>query len=145
MAGLIKNDESEPVAEAAMVNGGDPKDPFLGDSQRFTWARELELGQLQAEVTEALGPQVRLAVFFSYDGTGAQVPVGDRSPVTVYVTPSSADVAAVRQVMGAHKPDRYYGMSGEERAQAQLREKISSGQELSSREVQQALRMLIAG
>lgn len=146
MAGLIKDDGAAPVpAEAMAAGGGDSKDPFSGDSQRFTWPRELEMGQLQAEVTEALGPDVRLAAFFNHDEEGAQLPVSADRPVVIYVTPSSADLAAVKQVLAVHKPDPYYGMSPEQVQQEQLKAKIASGQELSAEEMQAALRMLISG
>jgi hypothetical protein len=96
-------------------------------------------------VTQALGPAVRLAAFFPLDDDNDPLPVDAQSPITLYVTPSSADLAAVRQVLAAHKPDPYYGMTDEEKVQAQLREKIAAGQTLSSEEMTLALQMLISG
>jgi hypothetical protein len=144
MAGLTTDDTESMPAEAA-VDGTDPKCPFLGDSQRFTWSRELEMGQLQDEVTEAMGSAVRLAAFFPLDDEGNRLGVDAQNPVTVYVTPSSADLAAVKQVLAAHRPDPYYGMTDEEKAQVQLREKIAAGQALSPEEMTLALQMLISG
>lgn len=144
MAGLM-NDGAEPLSADTAADGSDSKCPFRGDSQRFTWSRDLEIGQLQEEITEALGPDVRLAAFFPLDDAGEPVGVDPQAPVTLYVTPSSADLAGVKQVLAAHKPDPYYGMTADERARAQLREKIASGQVLTPEETTEALQMLITG
>jgi hypothetical protein len=143
MAGLIKNDDVAPVSDGA-GDITDSRDPFQGDSQRFTWAREVGVGQLQDEVIQALGPDVRVVAFLPYDAEGAQLPVDAQNPITLCVTPSSADLAAVRQVLAAHKPDPYYGMSDEAKVQAQVREKISAGQTLTPEEMTLALQMLVA-
>lgn len=145
MAGMITNDGAvDPVSEATVEDGVDPKDPFRGDSQRFTWTRALELGQLQAEVAEALGSGIQLAVLHQYDDDDRVLPVDPQNPVTIYVTPSSADIAALRQVLAAHKPDPYYGMDDEQKAQAQLKEKIAAGEALSPEEMTMALQMLMS-
>jgi hypothetical protein len=144
MAGLT-NDEAEPTATDLEVGDGDAKDPFLGNSQCFTWARDLGIGQLQEEVSESLSPEVRIAALFPHDGQGELLPVDAQHPITIYVTPSSADLAAVRQVLAAHRPDPYYGMSDEERTQAHLRAKIAAGEDLTPDEMQMALRMLVTG
>jgi hypothetical protein len=145
MAGLT-SDEAEPIPVVDTEDVGiDPRCPFRGDSQRFTWPRDLGIGQLQEEVTEALGPDVRLAALFPFDADGAPVAVSAQAPVTLYVTPSSADLAGVKQVLAAHKPDPYFGLSDEEKARVQLREKIASGQELTAQETTMALQMLISG
>lgn len=142
MAGLT--DDAEPMpADATADDGGDSKCPFQGNSQRFTWSRDLEIGQLQEEVTGALGPDVRLAAFFPLDAEDAPLPVSAQHPITVYVTPSSADLAAVKQLLAVHKPDPYFGMTNEEKAQVQLREKIASGQTLTPEELTMALQMLV--
>jgi hypothetical protein len=145
MAGLNENTDDTPVSAEAAASESVSKDPFQGDSQVITWARDLEMGQLQVEITEALGPDVRLAAFFQYDDQNNRLPVDAQHPVSVYVTPSSAPMAAVRQVLATHKPDPYYGMTDEEKAQVQLKEKISSGATLSPDEVQRALQMLVLG
>lgn len=142
MAGLMGNDDVAPLSEGE-ENGADPKDPFRGDSQRFSWTRDLELGQLQVEVTKALGPSVQLAVLYRYDEQGNTLPVDPQHPVTVYVTPSSADLEALRQVMAVHKPDPYYGMTDEQKRQVQLKMKIAAGETLTSDEMTMALQMLI--
>lgn len=144
MAGLTSDDTTPAPAETT-VDGTDPKCPFRGDSQRLTWSRDLQIGQLQDEVTQALGPAVRLAAFFPLDDVGDPLTVGDQTPVTLYVTPSSADLAALKQVLAVHRPDPYYGMTDEEKAQAQIREKIAAGQTLSPEEMTLALQMLISG
>lgn len=140
MAGMTK-DDTEPQRIDEPV---DSSDPFGGDSQRFTWTRPVTVGQLQAELDETVGPQVRVAMVFPRDSDGVEVQADTQNPITVYVTPSSADLAAVRQVLAAHRPDPYYGMSDEEREGAQLREKIASGADLTMDEMQQALRLLIS-
>ncbi|MFE0490235.1 hypothetical protein [Streptomyces griseoaurantiacus] len=141
MADLIKGDTEEPQGDVS----SDPVDPFGGDSVRLTWAREVAVGQLQQEIVQVL-PDVRLAAAFPLDKeTGEPVGVSAQSPLVLYVTPSSADVAAVRQVLGAHRPDPYFGMSEEEKSQAQLKEKIAAGLDLSPQEMQTALQMLVAG
>lgn len=141
MAGTMKTDAEQPVAVEAGVESADP---FGGDSQRFTWPREVSVGQLQTEVSAALGDGVRVAVIAPLDEEGAPVTVDAQSPLTMYVTPSSADLVGLRQVLAAHQVDPYFGMSGEERQQAQLREKIAAGGELTPGEMQQALRMLVS-
>jgi hypothetical protein len=143
VAGLT-TDAAEPMSAEAVQDGRDPMCPFLGNSQRFTWSRDIEMGQLQDEVTLALGSDVRLAAFFPLDENEAAQPVDAHHPIILYVTPSSADVAAVKQVLGAHKPDPYYGMTDEEKVQAQLREKIASGQTLTPEELTLALQMLLS-
>jgi hypothetical protein len=119
-------------------------DPFDGDSQRFDWPHPVSIGQLQVEVEEALGEHIRVAFIPPVDEEGADEEVSEEHPLIVYVTPSSADVTAVRQVMAAHRPDPYYGMTDEERQAVQLQEKIRSGAELSMEEIQTALRMLVS-
>ncbi|MFD8648642.1 hypothetical protein [Streptomyces mirabilis] len=140
MAELTKDDETPQLANTPL----DSSDPFGGDSQRFTWTRNVTVGQLQAELDETVGPEVRIAMVFPRDSDGVEVEADDQNPITVYVTPSSADLAAVRQVMAAHRPDPYYGMSDEERGDAQLRVKIASGAELTMDEIQRALRLLVS-
>lgn len=140
MAGMTK-DEETPQREGAPA---DSADPFGGNSQRFTWTRSVMLGQLQDELDATVGPDVRIAMMFPLDGEGQETEVDAQNPITVYVTPSSADLAAVRQVMAAHRPDPYYGMSDEERQNAQLREKIASGVDLTPDEMQRAFRLLIS-
>lgn len=140
MAGMTK-DDTEPQRVDAPA---DSSDPFGGDSQRFTWTRAVTVGQLQAELDETVGPEVRIAMVFPRDSEGVEIEIDAQNPITVYVTPSSADLAAVRQVMAAHRPDPYYGMSDEERENAQLREKIASGVDLSLDEMQRALRLLVS-
>ncbi|MDQ1041379.1 hypothetical protein QFZ75_007881 [Streptomyces sp. V3I8] len=139
MAELIAGDD---IPQEAVRPGS--IDPFGGDSQTFTWGRDVQVGQLQAELDAEVGPEVRIVVAFPRDGEGEVVAVDAQNPLTVYVTPSSADVAAVRQLMGAHKPDPYFGMSDEERQDAQLREKIAAGQDLTQQEMQRAFRLLVA-
>lgn len=140
MAGMTK-DEETPQREGAPA---DSSDPFNGNSQRFTWNRSVLTGQLQAELDETVGPEVRIALVFPQDGEGQEIEADAQNPITVYVTPSSADLTAVRQVMGAHRPDPYYGMSDDERQDAQLREKIASGLDLTPGEMQRAFRLLIS-
>ncbi|WP_428957923.1 hypothetical protein [Streptomyces sp. cg35] len=135
--------EGSDAFEELPVQVNTSHDPFDGDSQKFSWPRQVNIGQLQIEVTEALGEQVRLAFILPVGEDGVDEPIDDDHPLVVYVTPSSADLAAVRQVMAAHRPDPYYGMSDEERQAAQLQEKVASGAELSLPEMQQALRLLM--
>jgi hypothetical protein len=144
MAGLT-NDDTTPAPVETAVDGTDSKCPFQGDSQRFTWSRDIQIGQLQDEVTQAMGPAVRLAAFFPLDDEGDALPVDAQNPVTVYVTPSSTDMAALKQVFAVHRPDPYYGMTDDEKAQAQIREKIASGQTLTAEEMTLAFQMLISG
>lgn len=140
MAGMIKDDTEPQRADAP----ADSSDPFGGDSQCFTWTRSVTVGQLQAELDETVGPEVRIAMVFPRDAEGQEIEADAKNAITVYVTPSSADLAAVRQVMAAHRPDPYYGMSDEERENAQLREKIASAVDLSQDEMQRAFRLLIS-
>ncbi|MCX4799575.1 hypothetical protein OG497_37610 [Streptomyces sp. NBC_01242] len=140
MAGLTKDEAASQREDAP----ADSFDPFGGDSQCFTWNRAVMVGQLQDELAETVGPEVRVAMLFPRDGEGQEIEVGPQNPITVYVTPSSADLVAVRQVMGAHRPDRYYGLTDNERQDAQLREKIASGADLTQDEMQRAFRLLIS-
>ncbi|MGW9067925.1 hypothetical protein ACWGQT_00535 [Streptomyces yangpuensis] len=117
-------------------------DPFAGDCQRFAWPREVNIGQLQVEVSEVLGEAVRLVVVPPASEEGP-LPVDVQNPLTVFVTPASADLAAVRKVMAAHVPDVHFGMSDLERQQMQLREKVRNGGDLSLAEIQDAIRMLL--
>lgn len=144
MAGMTKNDSAaSPVSEMVTENGVGSKDPFQGDSQRFTWTRQVEVGQLQAEVVEALGASVQVAAIIPIDEGGQPGPVSEQDPITFFVTPSSVDLAAVRRVLAEHRPDPYYGMDEDQKAQAQLREKIAAGEALSPEEMTRALQMLI--
>ncbi|MGA5598387.1 hypothetical protein ACPCSE_29555 [Streptomyces cellulosae] len=131
------------AAPEAVSDNGDPQDPFQGDSQRLSWSRDMELGQLQEEVREALGEQVQLAVLFEHDEHHVPLPVDSEHPAVIYVHPSSTDLGALRQVLAAHRPDPYYGMTEEERAQAQVREKVAAGKPLTPDEMQLAFRMLL--
>jgi hypothetical protein len=133
-----------PEAPVQFDKGVASADPFGGDSQRFTWPREVSVGQLQIEVTAELGDEVRIAVIAPTDADGAPQMVDAQNPLVFYVTPSSADLTGLRRVLGAHQVDPYFGMDDEGRRQAQLREKIQAGAELTAEEMQQALRLLIA-
>ncbi|MFJ4902880.1 hypothetical protein [Streptomyces sp. NPDC088727] len=121
----------------------DLSDPFGGNSQRFSWNRAVMLGQLQAEMGETIGPDVRVALVFPRGENGQEVTPDAKNPIVVYVTPSSVDLAAVRKLMSAHRPDPYYGMDSAQRQDAQLREKIASGQDLTLDDMQRALRLLV--
>ncbi len=143
MAGMTKDSSVDPVSDAA-EGGVDPRDPFRGNSQKFTWARGLEVGQLQDEVVRALGPDVQVAVLHNYDEGGGDLPVDSQNPVTVFVTPSSTDIAALKAVMSAHRPDPYYGLTDEQKAQVQLKEKIAAGEPLTPQELTMALQMVLA-
>lgn len=138
MADLTDKSTDEPVSVMA---GGDP---FDGDSTVFAWPRDVSIGQLQIEVTAQLGENVRLAVVAPVDEVGGPAPVDAQNPLTVFVTPTSADVAAVRQVFAAHRPDPYFGMGEEERHSAQLADKVRSGEDLTVEEMRQALRLLVS-
>ncbi|MGW7100414.1 hypothetical protein [Streptomyces sp. NPDC054838] len=119
-------------------------DPFAGDCQRFAWPREVNIGQLQVEVSAALGDEVRLVVSPPVVAEGGTVAVDAQNPLIVFVTPASADLAAVRRILAAHAPDPYYGISDLERQKMQLREKVRSGADLSLAEMQEAMRMLLS-
>ncbi|MFD7835619.1 hypothetical protein [Streptomyces sp. NPDC059761] len=119
-------------------------DPFAGDCQRFAWPREVQIGQLQVEVTEALGEAVRLVVVPSAAEEGGLLPVDAQNPLVVFVTPASADLGAVRRIMAAHVPDPYFGLSDADRQRMQLREKVRQGGDLSMAEMQEAMRMLLS-
>lgn len=144
MAGMTKNDSAAaPVSEAADEGLG-AGDPFRGDCQRFTWTRQVEVGQLQAEVAEALGTSVQVAAVIPIDEYGAPGVVSAEDPITFFVTPSSVDLATVRKVLAEHRPDPYFGMDEEQKAQAQLKEKIAAGEALSPEETTRALQMLMS-
>ncbi|MEU6362303.1 hypothetical protein [Streptomyces albidoflavus] len=144
MADLTTDDLGvAPMPEIEVDTSGGGGDPFLGNCQQFTWPRAVHIGQLQAEVSEVMGEQVRLAIVLPVGEDGMDVEVGAARPLTVFVTPSSADLSALRRVMAAHRPDPYYGMTDDERQRAQLEEKVRSGADLSLAEIQQALRMLV--
>ncbi|MFI0967093.1 hypothetical protein ACH4S8_37765 [Streptomyces sp. NPDC021080] len=139
MAGLIEDDEQpQQIAEST-----DSSDPFGGDSQRFTWDRDVQIGQLQVELDESAAQGAHVAMIFPRDADGQTVQVDAQNPITVYVTPSSASLTDVRQVLAAHQPDPYFGLSDEDRENVQLREKIASGAELSMAEIQRALQLLV--
>ncbi|MEV7675099.1 hypothetical protein [Streptomyces sp. NPDC088752] len=142
MAGLIDEDEMLPEQADGST---DPNDPFAGNSQKFTWAREMTVAQLQAELDETLEHRVSIAVILPLGEDGHPKPVSESDPATIYVSPSSADLSAVRKVLSAHRSDPYYGMTEEQRQNAQLREKIASGATLTPEEVQRALQILLGG
>lgn len=119
----------------------DVLDPFAGDSQMLKWPAEVNLGQLQVEVIAALGA-VQMAVYPPEDASGAVLPVTAADPLVVFVSPASTDLAAMREVLAAHRPDPYYGLSPEQIRQVQLEAKVRSGADLTMEELQQAVRQL---
>lgn len=119
----------------------DVLDPFAGDSQMLKWTSEVNLGQLQVEVIAALGP-VQMAVYPPEDASGEVLPVSAADPLVVFVSPASTDLAAMRAVLAAHRPDPYYGLSPDQIQQVQLEAKVRSGADLTMEELQQAVRQL---
>lgn len=117
-------------------------DPFEGDSRMLTWSEEVNIGQLVDELSAAL-PEVQSAVC-PPQVDGVDVDVDATNPLVIFVSPSSTDLSQVRQVLAAHRPDRYYGLSEQEVQEAQLVEKINSDQQLTPAEMQMALKMLIS-
>lgn len=116
----------------------DGRDPFNGDSQVLEWSGELNVGQLRTEMADALGDALQMAVWTP----SASDPPG---PSRVYVSPSSTDVAAVRRVLAAHKPDPYYGMSADDMTRIQLGQKARSDTPLTADEMQLAVKILFGG
>ncbi|MGW1436847.1 hypothetical protein ACWD7M_16550 [Streptomyces griseus] len=122
--------------------GGRGGDPFGGGSHQISWPRSVGVGQLQHEITQALGPDVRIAVSIPTDGHGGDHEVCEQHRLEIYVSPSSAG-AGVQKLLSAHRPDPYYGMSAAEIERVQLEEKIRSGAALTMAEMQSALRLLL--
>ncbi len=107
-------------------------DPFAGDSRAVPWTRPVHVGQLQAEVEQALGAHVRVAVCgITHKADGTPAPVDESAPLTVFVTPSSVDVAKVGALLGAHRPDPNFGRSPAQMAVAEARAAIAAGKTLS--------------
>ena len=107
-------------------------DPFAGDSRSLAWTRPVHVGQLQAEVEQSLGAHVRVAVCgMTRKADGSPAPVDESAPLTVFVTPSSVDVAKVGALLGAHRPDPKFGRSPAQAAVAEARAAISAGKTLT--------------
>ncbi|THA72557.1 hypothetical protein E6R60_26885 [Streptomyces sp. A0642] len=137
MAGMTDSTLSnEAAAEDSM-------DPFGGGSHVISWPRAVTVGQLTDEIAQALGNEVSIAVAMPTDANGADREVSGQHPLKIFVTPPSTDLAAVKQLLAAHRPDPHYGMSDEDIKRGSLERKIRSGEELTMAEVQAALRMLI--
>lgn len=131
------------AVEEGGPQSGAAADPFGGDCQQFAWPRDVHVGQLQVEVSEALGEEVRVALVLPRDGAGEPMAASGEHPVQVFVSPSMANAEAVREVMAVHKPDPYYGLPDEERRWRQLQHKARSGADLSMDEIQEALRLML--
>ncbi|MFE6000279.1 hypothetical protein ACFQ6C_26020 [Streptomyces sp. NPDC056454] len=130
------------ISDEASVTAGGAGDPFGGGSHRISWSRDVVVGQLQNEISLALGDGVRIAVAVPTDDDGIDYEISAQHRLTIFVTPASAG-AGVEEALAAHRPDPYYGMTPEEVERAQLEEKIRSGAELTMRDMQAALRILM--
>ncbi|MFH8483071.1 hypothetical protein [Streptomyces sp. NPDC018055] len=139
MAGM--NDEAATLEKGPSL-GGNGGDPFGEGSHRIFWPRDIVVGQLQDEIRQTLGSEVQIAVSIPTDSDGADHTVGEQHRLTIFVKPSGAG-DRVAELLAAHRPDPYYGMSDDEVKRAQLEEKVRSGAELTMKDMQAALRMLM--
>jgi hypothetical protein len=139
MADVIEDEASLIESEAAL-----PRDPFDGDCQELQWLAEVNVGQLQQEASARQGSEVRVVVSApKYDRHGTARPTGD--PVTVFVHPAAVDLEAVREVLAAHRPDPYAGLSEEEVREVLLMEKARSDEPMTLAEMREVIRILAAG
>lgn len=139
MAGMT---DDVTLSDTFSEQGGDGGDPFGGGSHLIEWPRAVTVGQFQDEVAQACGDDVRIAVTVPTNEDGTDHTVSGQHPLKVYVS-ASADLSSVRKVLAAHRPDPYYGMSDDDVRRAQLEEKIRSDEDLTLREINQALQMML--
>lgn len=133
------------LAEMSNVDVTAPRyrDPFGEGSPTIMWTQPLNLAQLVDEVRTSIS-NAQMVAYLPEDDEGNDVDPDADHPYVFFMAPVDIDVAAVRRVLAAHRPDPYYGMSDEQRQQTQLIAKAKSGATLTNDEIQQALRLLLA-
>lgn len=118
-------------------------DPFGGDSPFMRWPTEINVRMLTSELRAVLGDDVRLVAALPEDDNGRTVTADEDHPYVLFLSPPTVDMDVVRQLMAAHRPDSLFGLSGSDRARAELIGKAQAGEDLTPDEMQRALRFLL--
>lgn len=107
-------------------------DPF-GDSKTFEITKEVNEAQLQAEIEEAVGHPVQFGVH--------RIP-GETEGILFISPGKEIDGRTVAGKIRTHKPDPYFGLTDEQRLQAEVAEKVRQGKVLSPEELTVMLQAL---
>lgn len=123
-------------------------DPFDGDSKTFEVTSEINVEQVQREISERLGRQVRVALTI---GLG-EIASKDK-PGVLFVSPADIDGRTVRGVVESHKPRKVLPPTPAHPANGPLvpntpdvaaaREKLAEGGRLTSTEVSNLFRDIL--
>ena len=125
-------------------------DPFDGNSRIFSWGKDINLPQFNAELSTAV-PGAHMvsyrAVTNRDDVELGALPVyadiTEDTPVTIFLSPSTIDANQVLALLAAHRPDPYFGMSDQQRTLVQIRAKLSNGEILTPEEMTLAMQAML--
>lgn len=139
------------TSEGVLLDKSEHLDPFGGNSQVVTWTLgEVNLPQFNSELQAAF-PGVQMVIYAKMSNSDdvlmgsapVQMPVSAEAPLTIYLSPSTVDVERVKGLLGAHRPDPYFGMTPGQQALAQIRSKLASGQGLTQEEMTLAMQAVL--
>jgi hypothetical protein len=132
MAVNIDKDAVEEDVEGMLVPPQDGHIPFDGHAQVLEVTGDVHQRQLIEEVYAHLGDRNAYQVVLT----------GDDSGRALYIL-GDTDMDAVQDVVTAHTPDPYYGMSDTDRKVSELRERLGNGEDLSPADLNTLLRAML--
>ncbi len=113
---------------------------FEGNAKTLKVTKDVNVGQLMDEIDARLGDSERFQVVGHWEDDNS--PVSADNPLTLYVD-GGADMRTVRGVMESHVKDDAYGMSESEREIKALKEKLRSGKDLPTADLNKLLRAML--
>jgi hypothetical protein len=126
---------SDPLAASVSPEEIVSTDPF-GNSKSFAVDKEINVAQLQEEIEQASGATVALSLH--------RIP--GQTAGTLYLSPGEAvDGRTVVGKIKSHVPDPLFGLTEEQRLQAEVMAKVRRGKPLDPEELTVALRALAKG
>lgn len=134
-----------PVLDVSSMSLEQPEDvpwkavnPFGEDALVYEVDVPINTSQLQDEISERVGSQVHLAASSESDEPFSRDNVG-----TLFVTPGDVERKTVLSALDKHKPDPLYGISDQNRAFMDLRERVGSGKAMTAAELTEGLAVVL--
>lgn len=106
--------------------------PFDGKAKSMKLSGEVAHGQLVAEVYDRLGGRDDHEVTVT----------GEGDEQTLWVL-GDVDMRSIRGVVDSHTPDPHFGLTEEQQAVKQLKERLASGEDLPASDLNRLLRAML--
>ncbi len=114
---------------------------FEGEGKSYEVTKDVNPAQLIEEVYERLGKRDKYQVVATLEDDDS--PVSEENPLVLHLF-GDVDLRTVRGVVESHEKDDSFGVSKEEAALNELADRLRSGEDLSSGELNTLLRSMLS-